>query len=213
VNSTNLQIDTFLDNDSFREGDVVAMLIGVNGILFNTSITAQASLYYLGRQSLRLYNATVSTVVLGNYPDLTTIPEVQHLLEPAAHANVTTWTRGFAAGLNMLAAAFRPLLNVAVMDIYSLSQEIALVPEIYGSNASYAWPHNVPCLTGTYANSGPESCARIRPTMSILTLLTRPRPSTTLSQDSLLLPRGWAAMGVNRARSACTQSLARAIQA
>lgn len=130
MNSTNLQIDTFLDNDSFREGDVVAMLIGVNGILFNTSITAQTSLYYFGRQLLRLYNANVSTVVLGNYPDLTTIPGVQHLLEPAAHANVTTWTRDFTAGLNMLAAAFRPLLHVAVMDIYSLSQEIALAPEI-----------------------------------------------------------------------------------
>lgn len=133
------------------------MLIGVNDILFNTSTNVRDTLFYLGRQMLQLQQGNASTVVLLSYPDLLTIPGVPAGLNASAAANVSRWAEDFAAGLDRLAIAYRPLMNVIHVNVYDLSQKVAIAPELYGFNASYVHPQMVECLYGVNAGQGPRT--------------------------------------------------------
>lgn len=156
VNSTNLQIETFLLEDSFSETDIAVIWVGANDILFDTTISSQDTLFYIGRQVLQLYKANASTVILINNLDLTILPAEQSALSAAGIVNVTTWVEGLALGLDALTTAYSSFLNISVVDVYSLYETISLAPEIYGFNASYVYPEPVACLVGAYPDEGPR---------------------------------------------------------
>ena len=156
VNSTNLQIETFLSDNSFSGTDIAVIWVGANDILFDTTIGPQDTLFYIGRQVLQLYKAKASTVVLFNNLDLTILPAEQSALSAAGILNVTTWVEGLALGLHALAVAYSPFLNISIVDVYSLYEMLSLAPEMYGFNASYIYPEPVACLVGAYFDEGPR---------------------------------------------------------
>lgn len=101
-----------------------------------------------------LYDSGARSVLLASYPDPAMLP-AEDSASSSSKAQLTTYITGLTSGLERVATAWSPYMNIALADIGALFARIQSDPEAYGVNASYVQMPTA-CLMGSYPDTGPR---------------------------------------------------------
>lgn len=149
------QISEFLSNETVLPTDILVFYFGANDILFNTSVTGQQIGRVIEGQVHRLYTLGAKTILLADYPNLSTLPAVS-TLDPTTKDAATEFSVALRQNLDLIMDGWSPYIHIAVAGVGQLFQMIDDNPEAYGINASYVNPPTA-CLVGAYPGEGPRT--------------------------------------------------------
>jgi phospholipase/lecithinase/hemolysin len=153
VPSARDQVEHFLADDAPRDDDLFVHFVGANDPLFDAEVTGAAVASWINADVQRLWGAGAKTVLLANYPAVSTFPATYG--DATYRAVGPRYAASLDRGLVNVEAAWRAYLRIGVVNVQGLFEDIVGDPGKYGVSRENVDPPT-PCLKGTYGG-GPRS--------------------------------------------------------